>query len=46
MRHSAATAALADGAALHEIPYLLGHAAPGTTRPYDRNRSALDRFPA
>ncbi|MFD1084181.1 tyrosine-type recombinase/integrase [Micromonospora andamanensis] len=50
LRHSAATAALADGAALHEVQDLLGHSDPRTTRRYDRNRSALgsalDRSPA
>lgn len=46
LRHSAATAALADGAALHEVQDLLGHADPRTTRRYDRNRGALDRSPA
>ncbi|MEU8024637.1 tyrosine-type recombinase/integrase [Micromonospora haikouensis] len=46
LRHSAATAALADGAALHEVQDLLGHADPRSTRRYDRNRGALDRSPA
>ncbi|MEU9828543.1 tyrosine-type recombinase/integrase [Micromonospora chersina] len=46
LRHSAATAALANGAALHEVQDLLGHADPRTTRRYDRNRAALDRSPA
>lgn len=46
LRHSAATAALADGAALHEVQDLLGHADPRTTRRYDRNRGALHRSPA
>ena len=45
-RHTAATAALDDGASLRDVQDLLGHADPRTTRRYDRNRGALDRSPA
>ena len=46
LRHSAATAALDDGAALRDVQDFLGHADPRTTRRYDRNRGSLDRSPA
>ncbi|MFF0371275.1 tyrosine-type recombinase/integrase [Micromonospora sp. NPDC005087] len=45
LRHSAATAALDDGAPLREVQDFLGHADPRTTRRYDRNRGSLDRSP-
>jgi integrase/recombinase XerD len=46
LRHSAATAALDDGAPLRDVQEFLGHAEPCTTRRYDRNRGSLDRSPA
>ena len=46
LRHSAAIAALDDGAALRDVQDFLGHADPRTTRRYDRNRGSLDRSPA
>ncbi len=46
LRHSAATAALDDGAPLRDVQDLLGHADPRTTRRYDRNRGSLDRSAA
>lgn len=46
LRHSAAAAALDDGAALRDVQDFLGHADPRTTRRYDRNRGSLDRSPA
>ena len=46
LRHSAATAALDDGAPLRDVQDFLGHADPRTTRRYDRNRGSLDRSPA
>jgi hypothetical protein len=46
LRHSAATAALDDGAPLRDVQDLLGRADPRTTRRYDRNRGSLDRSPA
>jgi integrase/recombinase XerD len=46
LRHSAATAALDDGAPLRDVQDFLGHADPRTTRRYDRNHGALDRSAA
>lgn len=46
LRHTAATAALDDGAPLRDVQDFLGHADPRTTRRYDRNRGNLDRSPA
>ncbi len=45
LRHSAATAALDDGAVLRDVQDFLGHADPRTTRRYDRHRGSLDRSP-
>jgi site-specific recombinase XerD len=45
-RHTAATAALNDGASLRDVQDFLGHADPRTTRRYDRDRGALERSPA
>jgi site-specific recombinase XerD len=46
LRHSAATAALDDGAPLRDVQGFLGHADARTTRRYDRNRGFLDHSPA
>ncbi|WP_433732588.1 tyrosine-type recombinase/integrase (plasmid) [Actinoplanes sp. CA-051413] len=45
LRHSAATAALDDGAPLRDVQDFLGHADPRTTRRYDRNRGSLTARP-
>ena len=42
-RHTAITLALDNGAALHDVQDMAGHADPRTTRRYDRSRNSLDR---
>jgi integrase/recombinase XerD len=44
-RHTAITLALDNGAALHDVQDMAGHADPRTTRRYDRRRGHLDRSP-
>jgi integrase/recombinase XerD len=45
LRHTFATLALDRGATLDDLQDALGHAAPRTTRRYDRNRNRVDRSP-
>ncbi|GAA1962090.1 tyrosine-type recombinase/integrase [Catenulispora subtropica] len=45
-RHTAITLALDNGAALHDVQDMAGHADPRTIRRYDRRRGHLDRSPS
>lgn len=45
LRHSSATELLAAGVPLQDVHDAIGHAAPRTTRAYDRSRHSLDCQP-